>query len=104
MSVRKVLYIRADDGMQLIGDVIEHERKSWLVPQWNVGPTEGTLCPARIICLVGLPFGPSRQHQNVDLTLDTRLSRDVLEGRKASQNPLVIEKPDIILRDDDFHR
>jgi hypothetical protein len=102
MPARKTLYTREDDGMPLVGHVIEHDRKQWLVPSWLPGSTEGSSCPARIICLVGLPFGPSRQHQNVDLVLDTRLSRDILEGRKASQNPLVIERPGITVPDSDF--
>jgi hypothetical protein len=106
MAVRKVLFVREDDGIEFIGDSIEYERKRWLVPEWLVGPTEGTLCPARIICLAGLPVGsPGIGYQNVDLVLSTPLSRDILEGRKVSQSPLVIERPDIHLREDhDFHR
>jgi hypothetical protein len=100
MAVRKTQYIREDDGMQFIADTIEYERKLWLVPEWLVGPTEGTLCPARIICLTGLPLGKSGTHQNVDLILGVPLSKDVLEGRKESQNPRVIERPDIVLRED----
>jgi hypothetical protein len=106
MAVRKTVFVREDDGMELIGDTIEYERKLWLVPHWLEGPTEGTLCPARIICLAGLPVGkPSVGYRNVDLAIATPLSRDILEGRRVSQSPLVIERPDIHLREDhDFHR
>jgi len=107
MAVRKVLFLKEDGGALFLGDVIEYEGKLWLVPEWLSGPTKGTECPARIICLDGLPLskaGP--QHQDrADWVLSTPLHTEILEGRRVSQNPLVIERPDIILNvDTDFHR
>jgi hypothetical protein len=105
MAVRKVAFLKEDGGALFTGDVIEHEGKLWLVPEWLEGPTKGTECPARIVCLDGLILSkPSPQYQ-VDWFLSTPLHTDILEGRRVSQNPLVIERPDIILRvDTDFHR
>lgn len=107
MTVRKIIFLQEDGGTLLLGDVIEHERTWWLVPGWLEGPTKGTLCPARIICLDGLPLSkPGPQYQDAaDWFLSTPLHTDILEGRRVSSNPLVIERPDIILREDtDFHR
>jgi hypothetical protein len=50
MAIRKVKYVREDDDALLVGDIIEHEGKLWLVPEWLQGPTENTRRPARIIC------------------------------------------------------
>ena len=49
---------------------------------------------------------PGPQYQGrVDRVLATPLNTDVLEGRRVSQNPLVIERPDIHLRvDQDLRR
>jgi hypothetical protein len=107
VAVRKIAFLKADGGSLFIGDAIEHEGKLWLVPEWLEGPTKGTECPARIVCLDGMPLnkpGPAYQDR-VDLVLSTPLHTDILEGRRVSQNPLVIERPDIILNvDTDFHR
>jgi|SRR6266404_2171903 len=107
MAVRKIIFMKEEDGSLLLGDIIEYEQKLWLVPEWLAGPTAGTESPARIICLDGMPLskaGP--QHQDrADWILATPLSTDILEGRRVSQNPIVIERPDIHLRVDiDFHR
>jgi hypothetical protein len=97
---RRVLFAKEDDGSFLLRDVIEYEGKLWLVPEWSAGPTAATEMPARIICLDGMPLRkPSPQYQDrVDWVLSTPLSTDILEGRRASQNPLVIERPRIHLR------
>jgi hypothetical protein len=104
MAVRKMLFLMEQGGKLIEGDVIQHEGKLWLVPEWLEGPTKGTECPARIICLDGLLLNkPGAQYQGVDWVLYTPLNKDILEGRRVSSNPLVIEKPDIILRvDTDF--
>ena len=107
MAVRKVVFMKADGGSLFLGDVIEHEGKLWLVPEWLPGPSAGIERPARIVCLDGLPLGkPGPQYQDrTDWFLATPLHTDVLEGRRVSQNPLVIERPEIHLRvDTDFHR
>jgi hypothetical protein len=105
MAVRRVLYQR-DDGAPFIGDAISYEGKTWLVPEWLQGPTAGTRCPARIVCLDGLPQRkPSPQEAACDLVLEAPLKKDVLDGRLLSHNPLVILRPDILLREDtDFFR
>ena len=56
--------------------------------------------PARIICLDLWPFGPSRNHQDVDVVTDP-LNRNIVEGLLPSKDPLVIEAPDIVLNEDD---
>lgn len=106
MAVRKLIFQTLEGGGLFIGDVIEHQGKLWLVPEWLAGPTKGTARPARIICLEGLPLSkPNPQQDHADWALSTPLSTEILEGRKASQNPLVIERPDIFLRVvTDFHR
>jgi hypothetical protein len=107
MAVRKIGFLKADSGQLFIGDVIEHEGKLWLVPEWLEGPTKSTARPARILCLDGMHLGeprPQYQHR-MDWVLSTPLHTDILEGRRVSSNPLVIEKPGIVLRvDTHFHR
>jgi hypothetical protein len=104
MAVRKLLF-RTEDGSPFIGDVIEYEDDFWLVPEWLEGPTKGTLCPARIICLRDLPTENPGPQYRADWALTNPLRRDILEGRRVSQKPRVIPQPDIILREDrDFHR
>jgi hypothetical protein len=103
VAVHKTVMLR-DDGEPLIVDAIEYDGKWWIVPQWLQGPIEGTLRPVRIICLDNLELDRSGLGRRTDWTLETPLSRDVLEGRAISQVPLVIERPNIILRDSDFHR
>jgi hypothetical protein len=100
MAGRKVVFMKEDGGSLLLGDVIEYEGKLWLVPEWLAGPTAGTEVPARIICLDGMPLRkPAPQYQDrADWVLSTPLSTDILEGRRVSQNPLVIERPKIHLR------
>lgn len=106
MAVRKILIQRQEDGALFISDAILYEGKLWLVPEWLTGPSEGTQRPARIICLADLPLAaPSPQYRDrVDMALSTPLSREILEGRAASQSPLVIERPELSLTDADFHR
>jgi hypothetical protein len=106
MALRKLIFQTLEGGGLFIGDVIEHQGKLWLVPEWLAGPTKGTARPARIICLDGLPLSKRSQHQDhADWALSTPLSTEILEGREASQSPLVIERPDIFLHiDTDFHR
>jgi hypothetical protein len=107
MTVRKTVVMRQDDGMLFIADTIPYDGKWWIVPEWLQGPSAGTLCPARIIYVDAQHLAaPSPPYQDrADWALETPLSRDILEGRRVSQNPLVIERPDIHLREEtDFHR
>ena len=59
---------------------------------------ENTLRPARIICLEGLNLREPLPQFRVDWVLETPLARDLLEGRVKSEEPRVIEQPDVILR------
>ncbi len=105
MAVRKIVYVREDDDKALIGDVIEYEGKSWLVPEWLEGPTAGTRSPALIICLDNLPLATPAPGYRADLALAKPLSRAVLEGRAVALGLDVRKRPDIHLRaDTDFHR
>jgi hypothetical protein len=99
MAVRKIVFQRQDDSVLLLGDVIEHDKKLWLVPEWLEGPTEGTQRPARIICLDGMPISEAgvQYRGKADFVLTTPLSREILDGRTVSQNPLAIERPNLIL-------
>jgi hypothetical protein len=100
---RKIMYFREDDTVPRFGVAISYEGKLWLAPQWNAGPTEGTLSPTRIISLSGLPVGsPSQRRSDTVLILSTPLSRRVLEGHREAQDPLVIEQPQIVLNDADM--
>lgn len=106
MAVRRILYQVLETEQLFKGDAIQHEREWWLVPEWWQGPTAGTLRPARIICLRDLSLSkPSAQYADVDWVLERPLSKEILEGRRLSQSPLVIDRPEIHLRvDTDFHR
>jgi hypothetical protein len=105
MTVGTAAYIRKEDGQEFIGSIIEYEGKLWLVPEWLEGPTAGTRCPARIICTDGLSLTKAASGSPADFVLAMPLNKDILEGRKVSQNPSVIERPDIYLRvDQDFLR
>ena|ERR1700691_3051887 len=104
MAVRKLLF-RTEDGSPFIGDVIAYEDDFWLVPEWLEGPTKGTLCPARIICLRGLQTENPGPQYRADWALKGPLHTDILYGRRVSQKPRVIPLPEITLRvDTDFHR
>jgi hypothetical protein len=99
--MKKVAFLKEDGGELTFRDAIEFEGKLWLVPEWLEGPTEGTRRPTRIICLTGLPMqtaGP--KYPMIDWFLSVPLHSDILGGRKVSQNPLVIERPEINLRVD----
>jgi hypothetical protein len=94
-----------EDGAIRDGHIIAHQDKLWLVPEWLYGPTANKRCPARIICTddLGLLRAPAESH--LDYFLETPLNKDVLEGRRVTQTPYVIPRPDIILSlDSDFHR
>ena len=102
MAIRKIFY-RTDDGGSFTGDVIEYGGKSWLVPQWLKMPDANILCPARIVCLDGLLQEPAPPGLGADLVLTHPLRKDILTGQRVSQQPLVIEQPEIHLRvDQDF--
>ena len=49
MKILKALVGSADSGLIFQIDVIEHDQKLWLVPQWLDSPAEGVSRPARII-------------------------------------------------------
>jgi hypothetical protein len=100
---KRVRYFIKDNGEACIGQIIEHQRKKWLVrsSDWLEGPRKGTVRPARIICLDLWPFGPSRNHQDVDVVATDPLNRNIVEGLLPSKDPLVIEAPDIVLNEDD---
>jgi hypothetical protein len=105
MMVRKILLKNKDTRSLFNGDVIEYKEMLWLVPEWLQGPRKGTLVPARIISLDGMPVSTAgSQYRGVDFVLSTPLGTELLDGRKISQNPLVIERPpNIILNaDTDF--
>jgi hypothetical protein len=105
MAMKRLLFLKEEGGIPFIGDVIEYQNKLWLVSGWIAGPTAGIECPERIVCLDGLRLDKALPEHNADLVLTTPLSRDILEGRRVSHNPLVIERPEIHLRvDTDFHR
>jgi hypothetical protein len=103
MKLRTILYFRADDGEHFTGYEIKYEGKPSLVPSWDVGPTEGTLRPVRIICLSGFAPGksPLPFYKNFDLVLPNALSKDILEGLVKSQSPIVIERPDVVVQEED---
>jgi hypothetical protein len=101
MHVLKVMVMREEDGAVLTFDAIEHEQNLWLVPEWLRGPTEGTTCPARMICLNDLSIDkPGSRYAGIDWVLLTPLSRFILDGTKVTRKPRVLEKPDIVLRAD----
>jgi len=99
---RKTMYYREGDGAPVYGWTIRYEGTLWLVPYWDVGPSEGTLRPARIISLSGLPVGsPTPRRSDCDLVLSTPLSKRALEGRREEQDPQVLERPPIAVRETD---
>lgn len=104
MTVRLTV-VRTDDGAVHIVHTILYEQKLWLVPEWHEGPTEGTLRPARIICIDGLSQDIPEPSYHADLALTYPLNKDIFYGHKASQKPLAIEQPDVLLNEAyDFHR
>jgi hypothetical protein len=54
MKIFKAMVVSADGPLYQI-DVIEHDKKLWLVPQWLDSPAEGVSRPARIIRMDTLP-------------------------------------------------
>ena len=100
MTVRKTLIVRKEDALPFVVDTIEYKGKLWLVPEWLRGPTDGTWSPVRIICTDALSLTKAEPEQDADFVLATPLSRSLLEGRAVTQDPLVIERPDISLRED----
>ena len=104
-QIKTIKYFIEGSDRPEYGYKIKHEGSSWLVPSW-IPATEdddSRLRPIRIIRLGGrLPFGPSSQHQNVDLILELPLDKDIVHGRKPSRYPLVIEAPEIFVRESDL--
>jgi hypothetical protein len=98
-EVEKIMYFREGDGAARYGWTLRYEGVLWLVPQWDVGPSAGTLRPTRIISLSGLPVGsPSPPRSDCDLVLDSSLSRRVLEARREAQDPQVMEEPPVVVK------
>jgi hypothetical protein len=96
-TARKTMVMQKEDGAVFKCDTIEHGGKLWLVPEWLPGPTKNTRCPARMICLDGLSLEKARPQHGVDLVLLTPLSSDLLRGYGTSRNPLLIQRPEIVL-------
>jgi hypothetical protein len=55
MKILKAMVGSADSGELFQVDVIEHDRKLWLVPHWLDVPAQGVSKPARIIRMDILP-------------------------------------------------
>jgi hypothetical protein len=55
VKILKAMVGSADDGSIYQIDVIEHDKKLWLVPQWYDVPAQGVSKPARIILMDILP-------------------------------------------------
>jgi hypothetical protein len=105
MTVRKAIYQRQEDAQLFIGDVIEHQSKLWLVPEWLEGPKSGTLRPARIVCTDDFGLANAGQMYQCDYFLTVPLSRNILEGRAQFGCRASIEAPDIVLNEEtDFFR
>ncbi len=100
MAVRKTLIVRKEDALPFVVDTIEYRGKLWLVPEWLRGRTDGTWSPIRIICIDALALTKAEPEQDADFVLATPLSRSLLEGRAVTQDFVVIERPDISLRED----
>ena len=100
MAVRKTLIVRKEDALPFAVDTIEYRGKLWLVPEWLRGRTAGTWSPTRIICIDALSLTKAEPEQDADFVLTTPLSRSVLEGRAVTQDHVVIERPDISMRED----
>ena len=104
MAVRRTSIVRTDLS-QFVADTVEYEGKWWIVPNRLEGPTANTRCPARIICTDDLGLTKAPASSQFDYVLASLLDRAVLEGRRVTQSPFVIPRPDIILKlDTDFHR
>ena len=94
------LWVSDEDALPFAVDTIEYRGKLWLVPEWLRGRIEGTWSPTRIICVDVLSLTKAEPEQDADFVLTTPLSRSVLEGRAVTQDHVVIEGPDISLRED----
>lgn len=55
MKILKAMVGSSDSGKLFKVDVIEHDKKLWLVPQWYDVPAQGVSKPARIIRMDTLP-------------------------------------------------
>jgi hypothetical protein len=99
MAIYTTIIHCEDDGSAHSVETVEYEGKLWIVPRWIEGPIPGTIAPERIICVDGLvqKTGP---HLRADYFLPSPLSRDILEGRRISQDHAVIERPDIVRKVD----
>jgi hypothetical protein len=67
MKILKAVVQSTDNGSIYQIDVIEHDNKLWLVPQWLDIPAAGVSKPARIIWMDTLP------HQKNEIPMVTTL-------------------------------
>jgi hypothetical protein len=98
MKILKTVVMCADTGTLFAADTIEYDGKLWIVTAWLQGPTKGTECPARIICLDGLPLKPAGTQYQADYVLERPLSKAFLEGRVIEQGIVALDRPDVMRR------
>ena len=95
MARSKKILVGSDDGTIYTVDTLEHEGKSWLVPEWLEAPTEGWRTPKYMICIDGLRrSGPTGPDYPAEWVLDDPIPKSVLDGETEDQFE-VVHTPDI---------
>ncbi len=98
MKILKTL-VGSDDSQLRTCDTIEHEGGLWLVPRWNVAPTEGWRKPARIIRMDTLPHQEMSEAWEQDFSLQYPIPKAVLFCQTPPEEAHgfdVIDQPDIM--------
>lgn len=86
-----------EDNRLLRCDVIEHEGKLWLVPEWLENPIEGWSIPARIIQLDTLNYATTSL-KGAQYQLRDPIPTAILEGRdlpSPDSEYIVEERPQL---------
>jgi hypothetical protein len=104
-QIKTMIAFANEDGSLYACPTIRHEGKLWLASKWKPARSEGCHRPARIVCLDGLRYQPTKM-QGVTFVLSDPIPRKILEGPtppKKAAGYVVIDNPDIEFRFVELH-